>query len=481
MSGPVAIPTPPAGWRGREVRPADFAVAFICLLGALHAIFVTPINADASFILRQAKAQAEGFVPCRDIYCEYTPLVTTILAGVAGAIVPSILLVQIALLMSALLTYRLARTLGNEEATAVRMAVVTWAVLLASEGRSLVTEPFALICLLGAANSFAASGAAPSGSFRAGIWIAAGFWAKQYALLGWVGLVAAALWSRRFASAAALTAGTLGGVSFGFLLLLALGAEPSAFSSLFEVSAYPRSPMISNLLGAPDLLGALILTFLTLRLPDLRPADRRALRVPFLMALAALLPFVFRGYRHYWQFVLPFLVVLLLRPLPRPAPVWIRGPRHVAVMLLALGVGLDLSRCMGDLLLQTRESQRLAAVQLRAHTKGSAAPLYLADPALLTWLQAPILALRQVGPKFTRFSRSESDALLAEAQIVVWDTSVPGADELLNQLEADPWSELALRGFVRTRVDGPIQVFSRPSMSSLADSWQDVGGTGGGS
>ena len=128
--------------------------------------------------------------------------------------------------------------------------------------------------------------------------------------------------------------------------------------------------------------------------------------------------------------------------------------------LAVLSVGLDAGRVARDVVTQARATQHAAARGLGAMAGASPRVLYLVDPALLPLVRAPILTPREVGPKFTRFSRSESAAVLSAADTVVWDTSRPGADELLRRLSRDPPAELARRGFVRTRTSGAVHVYS---------------------
>lgn len=437
----------------------DLAVAALCILLVTEAICLAPMNADAGLYLRLARAQAAGAVPCRDIYCEYTPLVTSVLAGVRGEPVPSMAVVQLAIFACAVLTYRLARTLGYPLDLARRMSIVTWALLLANEGRSILLEPFTLVCLLGAATSFSASpgwGAA----LRAGLWIGLGFWTKQYALVGWVGLLTAGLLGRRLVAMAALSAGTVLGVSLGFGVLLGLGTEPVRLRSLFAAGAYPPGLVMSNLVNAPEMLGILILSYSTMTRTTLLAGAAPGVSVPFLMSAAALLPLYFRGYRHYWQLIVPFLVIQLLT-LPAAPGRWTRAARRGAILLILVSVGLDVGRCVRDATTQARHRQRVEATRLTALGQGSGAALYLVDPAVLAWMDSPVVALRQVGPKFTRFSRREAETLLSAAEVVVWDTSWPGADEPMRRLSADPPGELARRGFLRTGSNGGVQVYSR--------------------
>jgi hypothetical protein len=341
------------------------------------------------------------------------------------------------------------------------MSMVTWALLLANEGRLVVFEPFALICLLGAATSFVSSpgwGAA----LRSGLWIGLGFWTKQYALVGWAALLIEGLWSRRIAATLGLTAGAALGVAAGFGVLLALGTEPARLASLFGTRAYPPSPMVSNLTTAPDLIGILLLTCATLTRADFRRGPHPGLRVPVVMTAATLLPLYFRGYRHYWQLMIPFLVIVLMSPLPTASRSWAPAPRRGAILLIVLSVGLDAGRCLRDFATQARTRQRAEAEKLTEFARGSGPALYLVDPAVLAWVEAPIIAPREVGPKFTRISRPEAEALLSAAEVVVWDPTFVGADETLRRLARDPSMALRQRGFGLTTTLGPMRIYSRP-------------------
>jgi hypothetical protein len=443
----------------------DLAIAALCVFLTSEAVLLAPLHPDAAFTLRQARAQATGSVPCRDIYCEYTPLVTTVIAAVGGEPVPAMAVVQLAILGCALLTYRLARLLGNSRDRARRMSIVTWALLLANEGRAVVFEPFTLICLLGAAITFVSS-STWSAALRSGLWIGLGFWTKQYALVGWLGLLIAAFLARRLAPALALTAGTLLGVAAGFGVLLALGTEPARFGSLFAAAAYPPSPIRSNLGTAPDLIGLLILSYSTITLAELRPGARPDSSMPFLMSAAALLPLYFRGYRHYWQLIIPFLIVLMLTRRTAPPP-WARAAHRGAMLLIMLSVSLDVGRCVRDVTTQARQRQRAEAARLTSLGQGSGPVLYLADPAVLAWMDAPILAPRQVGPKFTRISRQEAESLLSAAEVVVWDPTFIGSDQALRRLARDPLTALQRRGFTLTGTSGPLRVYSLEKMTPL--------------
>jgi hypothetical protein len=443
-------------------RRLDLALAGLCLLLAAEAVFLAPLNPDAAFTLRQARAQAEGAVPCRDLACEYTPLATTVMAFARGAILPSFVIIQAVLFGCALLTRRLARALGHDPGLASRMGLVTWALLLSNDGRSIEVEPFSVACLLGAAT--AAAGDDRLHSFRAGVWVAGAFWAKQFGLLGWVGLALFFAGERRWKQLAGLTGGVILGVAAGFGVLLALGTPAPAFAGLFRTGAYPGYPIWSNLAGAPELLGVSLLTLASVAAAPREPDHdkERSRRLTVSMAAAALLPFAVRGYRHYWHYAIPFLVLLLHQPQGSPSVSWVRPARRAAMALLAVSVGLDAGRCARDLATHARLEQRTAARRLAALSSGASRPLYLIDPALLPLLDAPVPAPREVGPKFTRLTRAESEALLAAADLLVWDTSWADADQPLRRLAADPVAELARRGFVLKGRDGPIRVYSRP-------------------
>ncbi len=453
LSDAAAGPIRAGAWR------VDLAVGVLCAILTAEAILLAPLHPDAAFTLRQASAQAAGSVPCRDIHCEYTPLVTTILAAVGGRPVASMAVVQLAIFGCALLTYLLARTLGNSRDDARRMSVVTWALLLANEGRLIIFEPFLLVCLLAAAVSFASS-SNWSAALWAGLWVGLGFWTKQYALVGWVALLAAALLMRRLAAVLALTAGTVLAVAAGFGLLLLLGTKPMQLGSLLAAAAYPPSPIISNLMTAPDLMGLLILTFSTMSPAEFRPGTRPDVSVPFLMSATALLPLYFRGYRHYWHLMIPFLVILLLKR-RSVLSTRARAARQGAILLVILSVTLDAGRCVRDVATQARQRQRDQAAKLTALGRDQGTVLYLVDPAVLAWMDAPIVAPLQVGPKFTRISRQEAEALLSAAAAVVWDPTFIGADEPLRGLARDPSVALHGRGFILTGTSGPIHVYSR--------------------
>ena len=461
VSGPAVSDRAPESRIPRWVTPerVDHAVAGLCLLFVLETAFFAPLNQDAAFALRQASAQSEGALPCRDIYCEYTPLATTAFALVGGAVVPSLLLAQLANFVCALLTRRLALILGFTSVGARRVFVAAWALLIANEGRGIEFEPMAVACLLCAANILAASrGRAPA--FRAGLWIAAGFWTKQYALLGWPGLAAASLWAGKVRAAVAMTAGVVVGAVAPAIALLVLGAEGQSLASLLDAGAYPARPLWRNLVNSPELLGALVLAISTLTRADLGRSARPDVRVPALMTMAAMLPFYFRGYRHYWQIVIPFLVLLALRPVHGVGTTATRVARRGAAFLLMLSVGLDVGRCVRDIATGAREQQRVAATRMASFANGATRPLYLVDPALLAWMNAPILASKEVGPKYTRFSTPEAEALVAAADLVVWDTSVAGADELLRHFSGDAGSALRSRGFALSRTVGTVRIYS---------------------
>ena len=445
-----------------ELSPrVHLALASLCVLLALEALLFAPLNADAAFTLRQARAQAEGAVPCRDLLCEYTPLATSVLAIAKGALLPSILIVQLAILLCAVLTYRLARTLGHDSPAARGSFLIAWALLLANDGRGIEIEPFAVVCLLCAASTFAAS-RDPWAAFRAGLWVAAAFWAKQYGLLGWAGLLAACAVERRIKEAVVLTAGVLVGIGSGLLLLLSLGTDASSLATLFGSGAYPGYPVWANLATAPELVGLLVL--IGAPLLTSRPAGA-ARRVTLLLSLtgAAMLPFIFRGYRHYWHFAIPFLAVLMFRVLTPAEAGWPIRIRQAAFALALLSVGLDVGRCARDVATGARARQFAAARYLEALASGAARVLYLTDPALLPLLRGPLLAPREVGPKFTRFSRPEAEALLRAAEMVVWDRALVGSDEPLRRLARDPVDALTRLDFRLVRSHGSIGVYSRPS------------------
>lgn len=444
-----------------ELSPrVQVVLAALCVLLAIEAVLFAPLNADAGLYLRQARAQAEGAVPCRDLLCEYTPLATSVLALVGGAIIPSILTVQGVILLCAFLTYRLARTLGHEPAAARGSFLIAWALLLANEGRGIALEPFSVLCLLCAANTFAGSRDL-SAAFRAGLWVAAAFWAKQYGLLGWAGLLATCLVGRRFKIALGLTGGVLAGLALGFLLLAGLGTEVSSLATLFGSDAYPRYPVGANLATAPELVGLLILVVAPLLIAR-PPEAARAYVLLLSLTGAAMLPFVFRGYRHYWHFAIPFLAVLMFRVLTPAESGWGSRIRRAAFALALLSVGLDVGRCARDVATGARARQFAIAQHLNALAGDARRVLYLVDPALLPLLGGPLLAPREVGPKFTRFSRPEADALLRTAEVVIWDRAFSGSDEPLRRLNRDPVEELTRRDFRLVRSEGSIGVYSRP-------------------
>lgn len=435
-------------------------IVSLCVLLALEALFFAPLNADAAFTLRQARAQAEGAVPCRDLPCEYSPLATSVLAIAKGALLPSILIVQGAIFLCAVLTYRLARTVGHDPPAARGSFLIAWALLLANDGRGIEIEPFAAVCLLCAANTFAGSGD-PWAAFRAGLWVAAAFWAKQYGLLGWAGLVAACVAERRFRMAIEMTGGVLAGVASGFLLLLSLGTDLASLSTLFRSGAYPGYPLWANLRTAPELLALLVVIVAPMLFS--RPAEAvRATTLLVSLAGAAMLPFVFRGYRHYWHFAIPFLAVLMFRVLAPAEAGWAARIRRAAFALALLSVGLDVGRSARDVATRARARQFAEAQHLAALAGGAPRVLYLVDPALLPLLGGPLLAPREVGPKFTRFSRSEAEALLRAAEVVVWDRAFSGSNQPLRRLALDPVEALASRGFGLVRSEGSIGVYARP-------------------
>lgn len=438
------------------------ALASLCLLLSLEALFFAPVNPDAAFTLRQARAQAEGAVPCRDLLCEYTPLATSFMSIAGGSLLPSILIVQVAILLCAILTYRLARTLGHGPAAARGSLLFSWALMLANDGRGIEIEPFAVMFLLSAACTLG-SATDPGAGFRAGLWVAAAFWAKQYGLLGWAGLLAMCVIERRFKTALSLSAGVFAGVALGLALLAGLGAEPASLSVLFRSGAYPGYPLWMNLATAPELLGLLIFAlspFLIARSTAVTPG------LSLLVSLtgAAMLPFLLRGYRHYWHFAIPFLAVLMFRVLP-PAEAgrwtWIRRTTFAFALL---SVGLDLGRCARDVVTNARDRQLEAARRLQGLVPaGATRALFLVDPALLPLLSGPLLAPREVGPKFTRFNRSEAEALLREADAVVWDRGSIGSDGPLRRLAQDPVEALTRRGFKMLRDEGSIGIYLRSS------------------
>lgn len=444
-----------------ELSPrVQVALAALCVLLAVEALLFAPLNADAAFTLRQARAQSEGAVPCRDLLCEYTPLATSILAIAKGALLPSIVIVQGAILLCAVLTYRLARTLGHGPPAARGSFLIAWALLLANDGRGIEIEPFAVVCLLCAAHTFAAA-RDPWAAFRAGLWVAAAFWAKQYGLLGWAGLVAACVAERRLKMAIEVTGGVLVGVVSGFLLLVSLGTDVASLSTLFRSGAYPGYPVWANLVTAPELLGLLVV--IAALMLSSRPAEAvRATTLLVSLTGAAMLPFVFRGYRHYWHFAIPFLAVLMFRVLTPVEAGWTTRVRRTAFALALLSVGLDVGRCARDVVTRARAQQFAKAKHLEALAEGAPRVLYLVDPALLPLLGGPLLAPREVGPKFTRFSRPEAEALLRAAKAVVWDRAFPGSEQPLRGLAADPVEALVGRGFGLVRSDGSIEVYSRP-------------------
>lgn len=441
-------------------RRVDIVLASICVLFVVEAIFLAPLNADAGYYLRLAHAHAGGAVPCRDVPCYYAPLAAVPLAIGGGEPTASILVMQVALFGCALLTFRLARTLGYDRRRSTRALLLSWALLLANEGRGVVIEPFALVCLLLATSSFA-SGRRSSSFLLAGLWVALGFWTKQYALLGWGGLLVASLGEGKFRAAAALSAGVVLGLGGGMLLLRIVGVEASGLLGLVSAGAYPNRPLQGNLATAPELVGAalLVLAPLIARGNNEPASSNRSLLGG--MLLAALLPLFFRGYRHYWHFAIPFMALLLASPLP-PMPLgWARMVRRAASVLLALSIALDLFRCVRDVSSDARSRQRAAAERLTASSSGFARPLYLGDPSLLALVRAPILAPVEVGPRTAAVGPDQARAVLAAADAVVWDTAWPGADELLRRLSADPAAELASRGFVRTRIHGALHVYER--------------------
>ncbi len=444
-----------------ELSPrVQLVLASLCVLLALEALFFAPVNADAAFTLRQARAQSEGAVPCRDLLCEYTPLATSVLAIAGGALIPSILIIQGAILLCAVLTYRLARTLGYGPPAARGSFLLAWALLLANDGRGIEIEPFAVVFLLRAANTFAGS-RDPWAAFRAGLWVAAAFWAKQYGLLGWAGLVAACVAERRFKMASEVTGGVLAGVASGVLLLLSLGTDVASLSTLFRSGAYPGYPVWANLATAPELLALLVVIVAPMFIS--RPAEAvRATTLLVSLTGAAMLPFLFRGYRHYWHFAIPFLAVLMFRVLTPVEAGWTTRVRRTAFALALLSVGLDVGRCARDVVTRARAQQFARAKHLEALASGAPRVLYLVDPALLPLLRGPLLAPRDVGPKFTRFSRSEAEALLRAAEVVVWDRAFPGSNQPLRGLAADPVEALTGRGFRLVRSEGSIGVYSRP-------------------
>ncbi len=443
-----------------ELSPrVQVVLAALCVLLAVEALLFAPLNADAAFTLRQARAQAEGAVPCRDLLCEYTPLATSILAIAGGALLPSIVIVQGAILLCAVLTYRLARTLGHDPRVARGSFLIAWALLLANDGRGIEIEPFAVVCLLCAANTLARS-RDPWAPFRAGLWVAAAFWAKQYGLLGWAGLVAACVAERRFRMAVEVTGGVLAGVASGFLLLLSLGTDAASLSTLLRSGAYPGYPVWANLATAPELLAVLVLTVAPVFISMPAGAARATILLVSLTG-AAMLPFWFRGYRHYWHFAIPFLAVLMFR-VPTPAGAgWSARVRRAGFALALLSVGLDVGRCARDVATRARARQFAMAQHLEALAGGAPRVLYLVDPALLPLLGGPLLAAHEVGPKFTRFSRPEAEALLRAAKVVVWDRAVFGSEQPLRRLAGDPVEALTRRGFKLVRSEGSIEVFSR--------------------
>jgi hypothetical protein len=441
-------------------RRVDLVLGAVCVLFALEAVFLAPLNTDAGYYLRLARAHAAGAVPCRDVRCDYAPLAAVGLSLARGEPTRSILVMQAVVFGCALLAFRLARTLGYDRHTSMRVLLMSWALLLANDGRGVVIEPFALAFLLLAADSFAASGG-QGAPFRSGLLVAAAFWVKQYALVGWAGLLGASLVERRSRSGLALSLGVATGLAAGFLILLALGADSASLASMFNTAGYPSRPILENLTAAPELLGLLLLTLAALAGDGLDPVVSPGVRVPLAMCVASLLPFALRGYRHYWHFVIPFLVLLALRPWTKAVSAWVPLARRAAIGLAVLSVGLDTGRVARDIVTHARPAQHAAASRLNAMAGTSTRVLYLVDPALLPLLEAPILAPREVGPNFNRFGRSDSAALLSAADTVVWDTSRPGADELLRRLSANPSAELTRRGFVRTRIDGAVHVYSR--------------------
>ena len=127
-------------------------------------------------------------------------------------------------------------------------------------------------------------------------------------------------------------------------------------------------------------------------------------------------------------------------------------------------MALDVGRCARDITTEARQHQRAEAESLKALANGLGPALYLVDPAVLAWMDAPIIAPREIGPKFTRISGPEAEALLSAAKTVVWDTSFAGAEQTLRRLAADPATELARRGFALVRSAGPVRVYSRAPM-----------------
>lgn len=440
----------------------QFVVASLCLLLALQAIFFAPINADAAFTLRQARAQAAGAVPCRDLPCEYTPLATSVVAIAGGALLPSILIVQGAILLCALLTYRLARALGQGPAAARGSLLLAWALLLANDGRGIEIEPFAVVCLLCAARAFVSS-RDPWAGVRAGLWVAAAFWAKQYGLLGFAALIAVCVVERRFKTALGAAAGVFTGMALGFLLLIGLGAEVSSVSTLFRSGAYPGYPLWTNLTTAPELLGLLVLVVAPALIRGSAAAARDVILLVSLTG-AAMLPFAIRGYRHYWHFAIPFLAILMFRSFTEAEAVRSVWIRRTAFALAFLSIGLDIGRCARDVVTRARVGQFAMATRLQSLVPhGASQPLYLVDPALLPLLRGPLLAPAEVGPKFTRFSRTEAEALLRAADVVVWDRGSVGAEEPLRRLAPEPREALGRRGFTMVRTEGSIAVYVRQS------------------
>ncbi len=439
-------------------RRVQFVLGSLCALLAIEALFFAPLNADAAFTLRQARAQAAGSLPCRDLFCEYTPLATSALALSGGALIPSMLMVQAVILLCAFLAGRLARKLGYEPAGARGVFLVTWALLLANEGRAIEIEPFSLACLLCAALSFTGSHQG-WGAFRAGLWVAAAFWAKQYGLLGWVGLMAVCAIERRPRAALGLSAGVVVGVAAGFGALVAAGAEADALAGLFRSGAYPAFPLWANLATAPEMFG---LFFLTVAAGAFEGAGRgaRGSLLPICLAAASLLPFGFRGYRHYWHFAIPFLALLMFRSASHPESRWRNAARRAAFALALVSVALDVGRCVRHIQTMARLAQHASAERLVAMA-GESRALYLVDPALLPLLNAPILAPREVGPKFTRYSRGQAEALLRAADLVAWDLAAVGADQPLRRLSSDPFGALSGEGFVLDHAEGSIRVYSR--------------------
>ncbi len=441
-------------------RRVDVALGTICVLFVLEAVFVAPLNADAGYYLRLAQAHAGGAVPCRDVPCYYAPLAAVPLALAGGEPTLSILVMQVAVFGCALLTFRLARTLGYDRRRSTRALLLSWALLLANDGRGVVIEPFAVACLLLAANSFAAG--RRSGSFLlAGLWVALGFWTKQYALLGWGGLLVVSLWEGKLRASAAVSAGVILCLGGGMLLLGLVGVETTGWLGLVRAGAYPNRPLWENLATAPEMVGAALLVLAVSIAGVDRGPSSSGRRLLAALLLAALLPLSFRGYRHYWHFGIPFVVLLLGSPLPPVPPRWVLMAHRVATLLLALSITLDLFRCIRDASSDARFQQRAAAERLTVSSSGFARPLYLGDPSLLALVRAPILAGVDVGSGLAPFGSGQASAVLAAADGVVWDTSWPGADELLLRLSADPAAELARRGFVRARTDGAVHVYER--------------------